>query len=429
MPENPKLREGSAIRSSVFLGMVLISGCAWTEDDALHVATSWSATERAPFEVAYRRWNSSTPGRPATIRWEVLAKGDDLARVAQRSRPPDLILGGPSSSYDRLATQGRLLPDDTGKSWRVAKRSSLGLTVRRRDPSTLDAKGDAPAAPSRRLAFDDPRRDPVALDWAKAVLRSGTWADGYSRLIRQAGGRVPPGRQVGASLAALQRGEADETPSVGSISNVLDPFNRASSFVAVTAWPEWVEGVAVVKGAAHAAIASAFLDHLTEIGQVEPLPAALDTLPEADDLLADLLGSSMVEARDELRLAWQALEEAGRPERAEMWMTQAPPWPPASVTTILAQDANGMAMLETLAIQIAPEADLRAWLVRSWLAPGRLVDDQFLHELAIAAGGRLAREPRFRAWLRSEWTAWARQRFRRVARTAASLSRTSGASS
>jgi hypothetical protein len=78
-----------------------------------------------------------------------------------------------------------------------------------------------------------------------------------------------------------------------------------------------------------------------------------------------------------------------------------------------------MPLLETLAAQVAPDADVRAWLLRSWLAPGRPVDGRLLDELASAEGGRLVREPRFRAWLRAEWTAWARQRYRRIARVAA----------
>lgn len=77
-----------------------------------------------------------------------------------------------------------------------------------------------------------------------------------------------------------------------------------------------------------------------------------------------------------------------------------------------------MAMVETLAGQVAPEADSRAWLVRSWLSPPRNVNGTFLQELNAAVDGRLALEPRFRSWLRSEWTAWARQRYRRVARNA-----------
>lgn len=78
-----------------------------------------------------------------------------------------------------------------------------------------------------------------------------------------------------------------------------------------------------------------------------------------------------------------------------------------------------MALIETLATEVATEPPARAWLLRSWLAPGRPVDESLLSELAQAAEGRLCREPRFRAWLREEWTAWARQRYRRVARWAA----------
>ena len=79
-----------------------------------------------------------------------------------------------------------------------------------------------------------------------------------------------------------------------------------------------------------------------------------------------------------------------------------------------------MALTQTLAREIAPEPAVRAWLVRSWLAPSRLTDDTLLIELAGASDGRLCREPRFRDWLRAEWTAWARQRYRRVLRTASS---------
>ena len=97
-------------------------------------------------------------------------------------------------------------------------------------------------------------------------------------------------------------------------------------------------------------------------------------------------------------------------------MTQPPPWPPASVARILEREQNAMPLLETLAAEIAPEPDVRAWLLRSWLSPPRQVDGALLDELGGVLDGRLARSPRFRAWLRGEWTAWARKRYRRVAR-------------
>ena len=55
--------------------------------------------------------------------------------------------------------------------------------------------------------------------------------------------------------------------------------------------------------------------------------------------------------------------------------------------------------------------------MRSWDSPERTIDGAWLRDLAAAPGG-LAREPRFRTWLRGEWTAWARQHYRRIAREA-----------
>ncbi len=134
-------------------------------------------------------------------------------------------------------------------------------------------------------------------------------------------------------------------------------------------------------------------------------------------LVADLLGSTMVDAQDELWTAWRALETLSDRDKAMAWLVEPPPWPPASIAKLLDRDNEaGMALIETLAALVAPEPPARAWLERSWLSPPRVVDDKFLAELSEAAEGRLCREPRFRAWLREEWTAWARQRYRRVAR-------------
>jgi hypothetical protein len=99
-------------------------------------------------------------------------------------------------------------------------------------------------------------------------------------------------------------------------------------------------------------------------------------------------------------------------------MNEPPPWPPASIGKILDRhDEQAMAMVETLAGQLATDSTVRSWLIRSWLSPPRLIDRRVLDEVARAADGRLIREPRFREWLRAEWTAWARQRYRRVARS------------
>jgi hypothetical protein len=353
----------------------------------------------------------------------LLTPEDRLARVVRRWDRPDVILGGPSSEYESLARRDWLEPRAANEArWRVARRSPLGLLMGavsiRESRGVGGAAGAAlhsraPAAPVRTLVFDDPRFDPVALAWAKAVLREGEWADGYARLVRLAGSRCPPGQRPGSALAALERGEAGMTPAPAP--RAQDSSGQSLFFVPMSGWPEWVEGIAVVRGTSHSRAAHDLVGRLAEAD-----PSTRDAGSAADELLVDLLGASLIDAREELLRAWSTLEAAGRPEQAETWLTQAPPWPPASVEKILRREANAMALLETLCGQIVPDADVRAWLLRSWIAPVRPIDDGVLAELAGAADGRLMREPRFRSWLRGEWTAWARQRYRRVARTSAS---------
>jgi hypothetical protein len=136
-------------------------------------------------------------------------------------------------------------------------------------------------------------------------------------------------------------------------------------------------------------------------------------------LLADLLGATFVEAQDELLAASAALvgREGTRFERLRTFLVEAPPWPPASVQALQRDDPTG-ALVEALAEQVAPGLEARFWLLQSWEAPPRPLDAATLETLATAADGRLLREPRFRAWLCADWAAWARQRYRRVARQA-----------
>ena len=218
--------------------------------------------------------------------------------------------------------------------------------------------------PLGAAGLGDPRTDAGALNVALKELASNSWRVGYASLVRKAG----------------------KEPRIG--------------------WRGPVE-------------------RSVRIGAEDRTGSASD--PDVESLVADLLGATLVDAQDELWTAWNALERAGSPEPARTWLTGPPPWPPASIEKYLKRDGeNAMALIETLAAEVSPQPAERGWLIRSWLSPPRIVDQQLLTEMARAADGALCREPRFRAWLRAEWTASARQRYRRVARLVASTMPDSG---
>jgi hypothetical protein len=421
----------------ILLGIALSPfGCrpAAIPGESLVIASTWSEAERTELEQAFEHWLASGPKGSRTfgrIEWVRLDPRDDLTRVLPhpgrpwplRSQAPDVVLGGPESRYRQLALLGRLEADDGSgaASWFILRRSPIGWAQARSEPP-VEERADAAARPAGRAArtprpgptFDDPRHDPLALAWAEGELESGDWAGGYARLVRAAAGARRIGRAPGSALAAVERGEADSTPAIAS--SVARSRGRVE-FVSVPRAPDWIEGVAIVKDGKHKDRAALFLQFLAGRGMAAPPQVNATSRAHIDSIVADLLGATLVDAQDELWAAWAARARSGHPERAEMWMTQGPPWPPASVTKLLEGDASG-SLAATLADLLAPDPDLRAWLLRSWLGAPRLIDGRFIDDLAGAVEGRLAREPRFRAWLRAEWTAWARQRYRRVARTA-----------
>jgi hypothetical protein len=159
---------------------------------------------------------------------------------------------------------------------------------------------------------------------------------------------------------------------------------------------------------------------------------ATDFRPEdlSITLLAELLGATLVDAHEELTAALAALRkrDPAAMSSLEAWLLEAPPWPPASIQELRRSDPDG-ALLDALAEQVAPGLEARYWLLQSWEQPGRPLDGAVLGEIARAADGRLARDERFRAWLRADWVAWSRQRYRRVARRAAEIVTSAGSRS
>jgi hypothetical protein len=363
--------------------MAMATGCGASAPRGVLVATSWPLDERFRLQSEFQQWVVSSkpdPGHaPITLEWLVLAPGEDIASVARRRNAPDVLLGARLVSLEQLALQERLLPVNGPDSARWC------VTLR---------------AGNRQAGLGDPRRDTLSLEWAMRQFEHGRWREGYARLVDVAGHEPRIGWHVGA-----------------------EPENRRDGTIATAAIFPSPEGVAISSSARDPAIASKFLRFLIETRQAGPAPSSGVTDqtvdPDSEQLVADLLGATLVDAQDELWMAWDALERAGSPGPVRSRLTEPPAWPPASVEKYLKREGeNAMSLIETLAGELSPQPAVRGWLLRSWLAPPRLVDETLLAEMAHAADGRLIHEPRFRSWLRAEWTASARQRYRRVAKLA-----------
>ena len=339
------------------------------------------------------------------IEWLTFTVGEDPLKHAFRATPPHVILGGPTGALALLADMDRLSPIEHADRARWCELVRPG--------------GDGPRSLEPAGGWKDPRRDRASLIWAKSQLSSAGWREGYARLVQSAAQRD----RVGPSYDHPPVSEQARAHRFGGDGDGVKPADQVDE----------IEGVAIVPGAAGEQLAQGFLQFLVETrGAKAPASAGGargDEAEEISSLTADLLGSTLVDAQDELWAAVRALDGRADREKAIEWLTEPPPWPPASVAKYLGREGErAMALIETLAALVAPEAPERAWLLRSWLAPARPVDPTLLSELAEAAGGRLCREGRFRAWLREEWTAWARQRYRRVARWAGAQPNRSGGS-
>jgi hypothetical protein len=408
-------------KAVLILSLLAASGCARRPGDALRIATTWPKGERQRLEADYGQW-SSAGGIP--IVWVSVARDDELARLVERDPAIDLVLGGTQATFERLAQGGRLgpAPIEGSPLWAVLRRAPIGLAV---EPKAFSGRAVTPdAAPAALgrfaqrgpLALDDPRVDPLSLASARAALAAHPWAEGYAALVRSAGHARPFGRSPGAALASLERGEAVFAPTL--FPRQRQPGSRP--ILPLEGSPEEVDGIAITAGAPLADQARSFLQLLQERGELSAPVATTPADPVVDSLLADLLGATLVDAQDELRAAWTGLARGDGPstrDEMERWMAESPPWPPASVEAIR-RSAEPGPLLDTLIQQLTTQSETRQWLLVNFDGAGRPIDGNTLRILAEAADGHLAAEPRFRAWLRAEWTAWARQRYRAVARPA-----------
>ncbi len=385
---------------------VALAGCSPGGRETLVVATNLPAAECRAIEAAVTSsWHDGTA--PVLV-WVRPETGEPPAALVEHGTKVDVVLEGPPWSFDRLARRGLLDAD----SVRTLPRPEIALAVHRdlfearamRPPEDWSALTDPRLA--GQIGLDDPRRDAASFAFAAARLREPSWAAGYAALVLAAANARPIGLDSGVALARWSRAEVALTPAFTGSMTVPDG----------AAWlgprPSPVAGVAIAATAPHRELARRFLEWLKERLAIQESARS----DGADDVLAELLGATMVEAQPELVracAAWLRMPPGERKRQLEHYLTEAPPWPPLSV-----QNLRDHGLVETLAGQIAPGLDARGWLLQSWEQPPRPIDGARLHEIAAAAGGKLALDARFRDWLRAEWITWARQNARRVTREA-----------
>ena len=297
----------------------------------------------------------TTSGQNAEINWVELSPGVDPSRALARRGGVDLLLGVSPTDLLSLSASGRLAS--------VARIPILN------EPETQPAS----------------MIDPLNFASMSQILADEGWDVGYDRIIRQA---------LAGRLRVAQPDQPKKDKPAPS--------------------PVWV---AVVAGSKQETAATQLIKQLGGTAAQATLDISSRDQVAVESLLLDILTASTISASRELRDAGLALDDNRHPARAEGSLSERPPWPPASVVRIKGQP-GGDALLETLLEQVTPEGPGRDWLRESWSRPKRQIDSKILLEIARADDGRLVREPRFRSWLRGEWTAWTRQLYRRVARLA-----------
>ena len=265
------------------------SGASWTAEFRRWVAAHRPARSPAPVRIALGR-----PRRPATT-----PRGSSAADAAV-----DLVLGGPASDLRATGSpERRPRPDRRRRrppgAWPGGRRSAS----RRERPASEPASGGPPT-------FDDPRHDPVALAWARARARRGGLGRGLRRARPRRRPRPPdrPAAGLGPGGRRARRGRT--TPAVArrpvGTAAPLDPRPADGGRV----------GRRGRRGRRRAGIATgpaSSSGSSPSAARPEPPPPIRPSRPEADGLLADLLGATLVDAQDELWAAWAALERRGHP--------------------------------------------------------------------------------------------------------------------
>lgn len=422
------------IHAGLMAGSLLGTGCGGdpanlfiNRETTILLYSPWSEAVRQAWDKAFSEWLVAN-GRPVfQIAWKPVPESGVVAAGQMARNSADGVLGGHFADHHEFqmlaTTSDRLQPvrmpvvvqeDASGKAVPLPNKP-LGWAA-------VDGM-DTWAATGFGLDLGDPLAEPLSQVYSEAIWKSAPdAASAYARWVLLGRTRhlpLSPGR-ARLSFGAFVAGQVNlPVTGVWRGGNGLKSALGIDSGEAV----HWPEALSLFASTDNFKIAQ-FMEFCRSTGKMRP-PAPLDSASGlADSFRHELAWVVLYDVSADLSQTWKLLfkprtsdvqvitqQMSAFHKRAEAYLAQRPPWPPASVTDLTKR--RGFEYVVALIEQIAADGDQRDWLIREFQNEPQPVDPAMLDE---ALGGGLLKNVRLRAWLRAEWRAWVAQRCRRTRR-------------
>lgn len=432
MIERPDRRQ--FIHAGLLAGASLCTGCGGDPQDlffsdelTIRLYTPWPVAIRQSWGQAFAEWLLANGRRPFRIDWKTIPETGLATGLRLAKRSADGLLGGHFSIHSRFKTSA------TG----YERLGPVRLPVVRYE----DNSGVAVAGPTKpvgwafiegiqdwgttgyRLELGDVMADPLAACYSTAIWNSAPdAASAYARWVLQtrinAFSTQPGHARLG--LEAMPLG-AEAQMAAGVWRG--GPGLKSALGIDSEEMIHWPEALSLFASPDNNKTAH-FLEFCRATGRLRPPQQLESTSGLETSFRHDLAKIILVELAEDLGQTWEILSspQNGQIEtntqapgtflkKAETYLVQQPPWPPASITDLAKR--RGFEYVVALVEQLAADGDQRDWLIREFQRSPEPFDHT---RLDTALGGALLDCIRFRVWLRAEWRAWVAQRCRRTRR-------------
>jgi len=398
-----------------------------SQPQSIRLVTPWNKSLQTIWTTDFSDWLLAISQTLVHVQWLAVSESElsrtPPERLAQIS---DGLLGGHSTIHRKFES----FPVTTQalKPVRVPIVSKLPDSLRAGSKAnTLSVNtslswsnvGDPNLWPAidQYLKLPDPQTDILSQAYTRSVFRSAPdHATGFARWIR-----------LTRQIRPMQTPETDKS-SIVSLDSItkqnLEIWKGGPALTKALGMPEagpiyWPECLSLWKSPQPPnSQTDTFQEFCRKTNRLTGVLNPDESTTSKHAITDDLASIILFECRSDIQDAWVSIENSTGElrQRAEKYLTELPPWPPASIQDL--QKRRGFEYVVALVEQMAADGDERDWLIREFQNPETKVNPELLDQ---ALNGHLQGSIRFRTWLRAEWTAWIRQRCRRVTRYLAEL--------